>query len=134
MEHLTNFFKLLSDPTRLRIIILLLENELCVCQLMGAMGMSQPRVSRQLALLKSAGLVKDRREGKWIYYRVKKDDGKEYVKVLLELIPQWVKGETLCQIDIASLKACFGEENRTGKCDIKTFESIHQKIKNTYKN
>lgn len=62
-------FKLLADETRTTIILLLREaGELCVCELCSVTNQSQPKVSRHIALLRDAGLVLDRREGKWIYY------------------------------------------------------------------
>ncbi|WP_159235915.1 metalloregulator ArsR/SmtB family transcription factor [Raoultella terrigena] len=64
-------FKLLADETRTTIILLLREaGELCVCELCSVTHQSQPKVSRHIALLREAGLVLDRREGKWIYYRL----------------------------------------------------------------
>ncbi len=63
-------FKGLSDPTRLRIIALLLEQELCVCDLMAVLQLPQSTVSRHMIRLKSAGLVSDRRAGKWVHYRL----------------------------------------------------------------
>jgi len=63
-------FHALSDPTRLAIIDRLRRGERCVCELTGAIGASQPRLSFHLKTLKDAGLVVDRREGRWIYYRL----------------------------------------------------------------
>jgi len=57
------FFKALGEPTRLRIVRLLAEQELCVCELEEIMEMSQPRISQHLKVLKHAGLVNERREG-----------------------------------------------------------------------
>ena len=66
-----NFFKCLSDPTRLDILtILLLRGESCVCDLMTALDLSQPKISRHLALLRSAKILQDRRQGQWIYYQI----------------------------------------------------------------
>lgn len=67
-------FSALAHPTRLRCVVLLLaDQELCVCELTQAIGASQPSVSRHLAQLRDAGLVKDRRQGLWIHYRVNPD-------------------------------------------------------------
>ena len=64
-----HLFHLLSDETRLRCLLLMArEGELCVCELTHATGIAQPKVSRHLALLREAGLVRDRREGLWIHY------------------------------------------------------------------
>lgn len=64
-------FKILSDETRLAIMMLLRESgELCVCDLCEAISESQPKVSRHMAILRDSGLVLDRKEGKWVYYRL----------------------------------------------------------------
>jgi len=68
MEHLLKTFKALADPTRLRIILLLLERDLCVCELTYILKMSQSRVSHQLRILRDAGLAEDKRDGKWMIY------------------------------------------------------------------
>lgn len=68
------FLKLLSDPTRLRSLMLLQqEGELCVCELTYALDEIQPKISRHLAALRDGGIVIDRREGQWIYYRISPD-------------------------------------------------------------
>jgi ArsR family transcriptional regulator len=64
------FLKLLAEPNRLRILILLTQGELCVCDIEAALGLQQNLVSHHLQALKRAGLLRDRREGKWIYYRI----------------------------------------------------------------
>lgn len=66
------WFHLLSDETRLRALLLLhQEGELCVCELTHALGEIQPKISRHLAALREAGVVTDRRQGQWIYYRIR---------------------------------------------------------------
>ena len=71
MLHPLHLFKTLSDETRLAIVMLLREaGELCVCDLCAATAESQPKVSRHMALLRESGLVIDRREGKWVHYRL----------------------------------------------------------------
>jgi len=65
------FFKCLSDDTRLRCITLLQkEGKLCVCELTTALGLSQPKISRHLASLRQCGLLQDSREGQWVYYQI----------------------------------------------------------------
>lgn len=64
-------FKALADETRLRTVLLLAaRGELCVCELTQALAVSQPKMSRHLAALREAGLVSDRREGLWVFYRL----------------------------------------------------------------
>lgn len=74
-------FKALSDVNRLKIVQLLKEGELCVCELTFALSNSQSTVSHHLSVLKSAGLVKERKEGKWSYFRL--SDG-----AIIELLKQ----------------------------------------------
>ncbi|MBE0368580.1 metalloregulator ArsR/SmtB family transcription factor [Pseudoalteromonas sp. MMG013] len=65
------FFKCLSDETRLKALLLIQhEKELCVCELMVALGESQPKVSRHLAQLRKAKLLLDRKHKQWVYYRI----------------------------------------------------------------
>ncbi|MBK5964093.1 transcriptional regulator [Thiocystis minor] len=65
------FFEALADPIRRRILAMLLEHdELCVCDLHGALDAPQPKVSRHLAVLRSAALVRVRRDGVWMRYRL----------------------------------------------------------------
>jgi ArsR family transcriptional regulator len=71
MDILRDTFKALADETRLQIMVLLLENdELCVCDFVGALAQTQSKVSRHLRYLYNTGLVKDRREGLWMHYRM----------------------------------------------------------------
>jgi ArsR family transcriptional regulator len=64
-------FKALSDETRLSLVLLLREKgELCVCELTSILREAQPKISRHLALLRDSGLLIDRRDGKWIHYRL----------------------------------------------------------------
>lgn len=67
----TTVFKCLADDTRVRLMLLITrEGELCVCELTCALDESQPKVSRHLAQLRSCGLLEDRRQGQWVYYRL----------------------------------------------------------------
>jgi len=74
MSDLAMIFKALSDETRLRIIKLLEQGELCVCDITAALEMVQPKVSFHLSALKEAGFIKDRKQGKWIHYSLNEQD------------------------------------------------------------
>ncbi len=66
-----DFYQALSNESRLRCLVLLqLQGELCVCELTHALNLSQPMISRHLALLRDSDLVLDQRRGQWIYYRI----------------------------------------------------------------
>ena len=90
MEKVLNTFKALSDETRLRILKLLEKGELCVCDLVAALDQVQPKISFHLSTLKDAGLVRDRKEGKWIHYRFDDSDAFKRFLILsvLERVPE----------------------------------------------
>ncbi|MBK5259037.1 MAG: metalloregulator ArsR/SmtB family transcription factor [Thermoanaerobaculia bacterium] len=69
-RNLERLFQALADGTRLRLLNLLAEGELCVCYFVEILGEPQPKISRHLAYLRRAGLVETRRDGKWIHYRI----------------------------------------------------------------
>jgi len=71
MRNMANFFSALADPTRLRLLYLMKNGEICVCFFQSVLQTNQPKVSRHLAYLKRAGLVEARRDGKWMHYRLK---------------------------------------------------------------
>jgi DNA-binding transcriptional ArsR family regulator len=66
----SRFFKALADETRLRILKILQAQEMCVCEVMVALGLTQPTASHHLGLLENAGLVRARKEGKWVFYKI----------------------------------------------------------------
>jgi ArsR family transcriptional regulator len=90
MKDLLTILKALSDETRLRILKLLEHGELCVCDIVAAFEVSQPKISFHLAVLKAVGLVKDRKEGKWMHYRIDDSDlfKRFLVLSLLERVPR----------------------------------------------
>ncbi len=77
--------KALADPTRLKIIYLLEHGELCVCEIMNALNKPQPTVSHHLNLLKNAGLLKWRKEGVWIHYKLSNTNIPANLKNLLKI-------------------------------------------------
>ncbi|MDA8338886.1 MAG: metalloregulator ArsR/SmtB family transcription factor [Nitrospiraceae bacterium] len=92
MQELLNTFKALSDETRLRILKLLEHGELCVCDIVAALDIIQPKVSFHLGILKNAGLIKDRKQGKWIHYRI--DDSDMFKRFLvLSVLEKVSEGE-----------------------------------------
>lgn len=74
MDNLLEFFKVVSDEMRFRILLLLGKRDLCVCQICEILGLSQPKVSQHLGKLRDLGLVQDNRQGKWVFYRLTIDD------------------------------------------------------------
>lgn len=103
-----NLFKLLADDTRLKILLLLCENkQLCVCHLTDALNLSQPKVSRHLAMLRQASLVLDTQQGKWRYYQLVPDLAMWIVQLLQQTIKAQPAYLTQCSQRLStSLKTC----------------------------
>jgi len=76
MNNEALIFKALADETRLRILLILLDGELCVCEIIAALELPQSTVSRHLAYLKKTGWVSDRKQGVWMYYQLRGDDNR----------------------------------------------------------
>lgn len=74
MQDVLNTLKALSDDTRLRILKLLERGELCVCDIVASLDAIQPKISFHLKTLKEAGLIRDRKQGKWIHYSINDSD------------------------------------------------------------
>jgi len=70
LRHLSRVFKALGEEKRLRILTLLDEREMCVCEIMAALKITQPTASHHLGILERAGLVKERREARWVFYSI----------------------------------------------------------------
>ena len=112
MRNLAAVFKALSDETRLSMLLLLLrEGELCVCDFMEVLGVTQSKASRHLRYLVNAGLLQDRREAVWVYFRIHQEPGvmqtavlsglnkilpRELPSELLAALASWRKRKTAC--------------------------------------
>ena len=108
MEQLVQFFRSLSDETRLRIVILLTQGELCVCDLMVALDEPQSKISRHLAYLKHSGLISSKRVGVWMHYRIK-DSLDELYKRQIDLLKDHLLGLPVFQEDIKKIIELKGQ-------------------------
>lgn len=123
MDILSETFKALSEETRLRIITLLFENEeLCVCDFVGALGETQSKISRHLRYLYHAGLVEDRCEGLWMHYRISRHLAPQQrivLAALSEAVGEELKRELRNALDRWFAKkaaALAGEEQAAASC------------------
>ena len=143
MKDAASFFKALSDESRLKMLWLLLNHrELCVCDIMAVLEITQSKASRHLAALRHIGIATDRREGLWAYYSlrpVENELAKDHLKLLrktlashpdakplLEKLDSWLKGKTSGESCVnnngnvsskrkagaGSIRASFAGENR----------------------
>jgi ArsR family transcriptional regulator len=100
------FFQALGDTTRLRLLNLMGEQEICVCYFVEILGGPQPKISRHLAYLRSAGIISARREGRWMHYRIVMPPHIGAAMILRQTL-EWLKEDKAMQADRARLaKAC----------------------------
>lgn len=115
MKDIIRVFKALSDATRLRIVLLLTERDLCVCELVFILNMEQSRVSHHLRILRDAALVEDVREGRWMIYRIPEAVKKSFASLLREIPGLEVADSKAVLRDIDRLDLCLREDvRRTG--------------------
>ena len=96
-------FRTLSNPTRLRLLNLLSQGEVCVCHLADTLDVVQPKVSRHLAYLKRAGFVETRRDGKWMHYQWSKQSH-PLTRVVLDELRSWMDQDGVMNRDRQKLK------------------------------
>ncbi|MEO8041850.1 MAG: metalloregulator ArsR/SmtB family transcription factor [Acidobacteriota bacterium] len=98
LEGTASLFLALGDKTRLRLLNLMRDREICVSSFTGTLGHSQPLISRHLAYLRNSGLVEARREGKWMHYRVAHSLDDNTTRLLLELF-KWMENQEGLRLD-----------------------------------
>ena len=104
IDSMTDLFSALADPTRLRLLNLMLQGEICVCFLVETLEEPQPKVSRHLAYLRRAGLVEVRREGKWMHYRIAQLKDEDAGRVLDDVL-RWLENEPQMKRDRSRLRS-----------------------------
>ncbi|HXA76834.1 MAG TPA: metalloregulator ArsR/SmtB family transcription factor [Candidatus Acidoferrales bacterium] len=103
-------FRALADPTRLRLLNLIADREICVCYFVEILRISQPKVSRHLAYLRRAGIVASRREGKWMHYRLAAPKDQAAASILQETLKH-LKKKSEMRRDVSRLSsACCAPE------------------------
>lgn len=91
-------FRALADRTRLRLLSLMGDDEICVCFLVEVLKTNQPKISRHLAYLRRAGVVAARREGKWMHYRIVDPSDQQAARIFRE-VRSWLASDTILQRD-----------------------------------
>jgi ArsR family transcriptional regulator len=112
MTDAVRTFKALSNPTRLRIVLLLMEKDLCVCELMFILKKEQSRLSHQLKTLRHAGMVEDIREGRWMIYRITSAARKTLETLSQIILRHDLKESTDVLRDVKRMDLCLREEIR----------------------
>lgn len=102
----------LADETRLRLLNLMRESEVCVCFLVEVLGESQPKISRHLAYLRNAGIIEARRNGKWIHYKIIKSPDAYAAQVLRDTL-LWLDSQEEMRAEYKKLANLFRSFDRS---------------------
>jgi ArsR family transcriptional regulator len=116
MKNVVKIFKALADPTRLRIMLLLRQRELCVCELMFILGMGQSRISHQMRILRDAGIAEDIRDGRWIIYRVPQEARTLLRGLFAGALQERLRLSGEASEDAQKLESCIRESVRSRTC------------------
>ncbi len=112
MRSTTNLYKALSDTNRLRILMMLKEKSLCVCEIVDILELANSTVSKHLSILRNANLVMDEKSGRWVNYRIARPEESEDIDFVLGHLGQQLKNENLVLRDREKL----GEVDRFVIC------------------
>ena len=96
--------KAAADPNRVRILKMLQGGEMCVCQIVAALGLSSSTVSKHLSLLHAAGLVEERKAGRWVHFRLGEEAINDYAQPLLALLGDWLNKDATVKADAERVK------------------------------
>ena len=104
MTEVTTALKALSEEIRIRLLLVLMEKEACVCELMATFDMAQSKLSHHLIALRDAGFIKDEKRGKWNYYRIDTKSLDAMRKNLLSSLATWVDDDAVVERDRETLE------------------------------
>jgi ArsR family transcriptional regulator, arsenate/arsenite/antimonite-responsive transcriptional repressor len=104
LSEMEKLFLALADKTRLRLLNLMREDEICVCFFTEVLGESQPKISRHLAYLRNAGIVSTRREGKWMHYSIETPEDPYAAQILRDTL-EWLRAQDNMQEDLKKLES-----------------------------
>ncbi len=110
----TNIFKALSDPNRIRIVKMLAEKELCLCEVREVLDLSSSTVSKHLTILRDAGLLLDSKDGRWVNFRLNHNAEQVFIRSLIALLEKSFDDDDAIREDKIKLRRA----NRAKICNI----------------
>ena len=102
MKDFIRVMKALSDPNRVKVVKMLQQREMCVCEIQEPLGLAQPTISKHLKILEDAGLVQSKKEGLWVSYRLS-SGGSAYAASILGNLKHWIETDP----EIKALRECI---------------------------
>ncbi len=118
MDRLIKASKSLGDPTRLRVLHLLMQRECCVCEVMDVLGISQVNASRCCNALKDAGFLKLRKEGRWKHYSIDREGCPPELRDMLEAVRKTASSDPVAIDDLRRLASAKRRSESRGSPDI----------------
>ncbi len=112
MNEFTKTFKAISDPNRVRIIKMLEAKPLCVCEITSVLNISTSTVSNHLNILKDAGFIRDKKNGKWVDYSLNRSSDNPVLHQVLAMFPGWLNDNDIVNSD----KGLISEADRIQIC------------------
>ncbi len=104
MDEVTTALKALSEEIRIRLLLVLMKEEACVCELMATFNMAQSKLSHHLIALRDAGFIRDEKRGKWNYYRIDMKSLDPIKRNLLSSLATWVDDDFIVEKDRQTLE------------------------------
>ncbi|MFK7760222.1 MAG: ArsR/SmtB family transcription factor [Phycisphaerales bacterium] len=139
LDHFTSLTHAVSDPNRVRLLAACLDTERCVCQLVELIDLSNPSISKHLSVLRAAGLLESRREGRWVHYRTP-ESSDQMIHDVIRMIRSHVLGDPVLMDDrvkllqIDSIDPCdLARMQREGCCPATTEPNTQSETKITAK-
>jgi len=113
MNNLLKIYKALSDSNRLRIVKMLEQKPLCVCEIVEVLNLAPSTVSKHLSILRQAGLIQNEKDGKWVNYSLQCQVQSEYVAQILAQLQSWLNADAQIKEDLQKIKTV----DRTVLCE-----------------
>jgi len=110
VDDLNKIFKALADKSRLRIVKMLQQKDLCVCEITAVLGLATSTVSNHLGILKDAGVIGDRKDGKWVEHHLFTETNSHFLNGLLPLLSFWLNGDEQILADKETINTVNREE------------------------
>lgn len=110
MRELVQVMKALSDPGRVKVLKMLEAREMCACEIIGLLGLAQPTVSRHLKVLVDAGLIRGRKVGSWVHYRLAEHAASPCARAMLAALPAWLEDDP----EIMAMRRAMRQDLRQG--------------------
>ncbi|MFA5511175.1 MAG: metalloregulator ArsR/SmtB family transcription factor [Candidatus Kapaibacterium sp.] len=104
MDDFIKTFKVLTDKNRVRMLKMLEQNELCVCEITSVLDITVSTVSSHLSMLADTGFITVRKEGKWVYAKLKKSSDNAVMHQLLAMIPGWLNSDEIISTDLIKVR------------------------------